>query len=90
MSVTALLTTVFLQQGYSSALPEVGYLVLLDKIYALAYFLIIAAIIEAIVTADLVNNGKPEDHVRAIRIDRAFLAAQCIVLVVGVSVLILL
>src|SRR6185503_18955852 len=33
----ALLTLVFLQQAYTETLPETGGLVLLDKIYALAY-----------------------------------------------------
>lgn len=88
--VTALLTTVFLQQAYSAALPEVGYLVLLDKIYVLAYLLIIAALMEAIVTADWVKSGKPEDYARVVRLDRTFLAGQCLILIVGVAMLILL
>jgi hypothetical protein len=87
--VTALLTTVFLQQSYSFALPEVGYLVLLDKIYALAYLLIISALMEAIITADWVKDGKPEDYVRVARLDRPFLIAQFLVLVVGGMVMII-
>jgi hypothetical protein len=87
--VTALLTTVFLQQSYSFALPEVGYLVLLDKIYALAYLLIISALMEAIITADWVQDEKPEDYARVMRLDRPFLAIQFLVLVFGVLVLII-
>ncbi|MDX2228764.1 MAG: hypothetical protein NW220_03955 [Leptolyngbyaceae cyanobacterium bins.349] len=86
--VTALLTIVFLQQSYSSALPEVGYLVLLDKIYALAYLLIIATIMEAIVTADWAKDSTPDTHRRIIRLDRPFLAVQAMILIVGVSFLI--
>jgi hypothetical protein len=87
--VTALLTTVFLQQSYSFALPEVGYLVLLDKIYALAYILIISALMEAIITADWVKSEKPEDYGRVARLDRPFLVIQFLVLVIGVGVMIL-
>lgn len=87
--VTGLLTIVFLQQSYSSALPEVGYLVLLDKIYALAYILVIAALMEAIVTADWVQSNKPEDYARVTRLDRIFLVGQFVILIAGVTILIL-
>lgn len=82
--VTALLTIVFLQQSYADALPDVGYLVLLDKIYALAYLLIITAILEAIVTADWAKDGKPENYAQIRHVDRPFLMAQAIVLIAGV------
>jgi hypothetical protein len=88
MPVTALLTTVFLQQSYSSALPDVGYLVLLDKIYALAYLLVIVAILETIVTADWVSSGKPEDAVRVVKLDRWLLVGQAITLVLGTLIII--
>ena len=87
--VTALLTIVFLQQSYSDALPETGYLVLLDKIYALSYLLVIAAIMETIITADWVKHRQPQDYVRVTRLDRPFLVAQCFILVGGVLSLIL-
>jgi hypothetical protein len=87
--VTALLTIVFLQQSYSANLPEVGYLVLLDKIYVLAYLLVIAALMEAIVTADWVQTGKPEDYARVIKLDRILLIGQLIFLIVGVAILVL-
>ncbi|MGI0484784.1 hypothetical protein ACN4EK_05045 [Pantanalinema rosaneae CENA516] len=86
--ITALLTIVFLQQSYSSALPESGYLVLLDKIYALAYLLVIATIMEAIVTADWVKSGEPEAIQRVLRLDRPFLIVQCFILVSGILLLI--
>lgn len=88
MSSTALLTTVFLQQSYSDTLPEVGYLVLLDKIYALSYLLIVAAIIETIITAGWARSGEKEDYERVIRLDRPFLVAELTVLIVGVLLLI--
>jgi hypothetical protein len=88
MSSTALLTTVFLQQAYSDTLPSVGYLVLLDKIYALSYISIVAAIIETIVTAGWANSGKQEDYERVVRLDRPFLLVQLTVLIVGILLLI--
>ena len=90
LPATALLTIVFLQQSYSDALPDVGYLVLLDKIYALAYVLNMAAILEAIITANWVKSEKPEEVARIIKVDRYFLIGNLIVLVVGVALVILL
>lgn len=49
LPASALLTTVFLQQGYSSTLPETGGLVLLDEIYVVAYVLIVATLIHVII-----------------------------------------
>lgn len=90
LPVTALLTTVFLQQSYSSALPDVGYLVLLDKIYAIAYVLIVISILEAILTADLIKSDKLESQAQVVRLDRLVLAIQSTVLIVGIGLVILL
>lgn len=90
LPVTALLTTVFLQQSYSSALPDIGYLVLLDKIYAIAYVLIIVSILEAILTADWIKNEKLESYAQVARLDRTVLAVQTAVLILGVALIILL
>lgn len=89
LPVTALLTTVFLQQSYSSALPDVGYLVLLDKIYAVAYFLIIVSILEAIITADWISNSDSSSLNKVFQVDRAVLIIQAIVLICGIALLIL-
>jgi len=40
LPIGGLLTAVFLQQSYSGALPDSGYMVLMDKIYLLVYALI--------------------------------------------------
>lgn len=87
--VTALLTTVFLQQSYSASLPDVGYLVLLDKIYAIAYVLIIVSILEAIITAGWTRSEK-QDPERVIQLDRTILVVQAIVLVLGIATVLLL
>ncbi len=43
-----LLTTVFLQKTYSDLLPDIDYLVLMDKIYIVAYIGIITALIQVV------------------------------------------
>jgi len=88
LSVTALLTTVFLQQSYSSTLPNIGYLVLLDKIYSIAYLIITLSILEAIVTADWIKDELPESYARAIRLDHLLLAIQTVVFSGGIVLLI--
>jgi len=48
MPATALLTAVLLQIAYSGDLPELSYLVLMDKIYVMAYGMIIGTLLEVI------------------------------------------
>lgn len=77
MPATALLTTVFLQQGYSENLPQVGYLVLMDKIYVLAYILIVVSLVRAISTAYFDND--PSYAVKIKQNDRIILILQVII-----------
>ncbi|MFA6978011.1 MAG: hypothetical protein WC209_01705 [Ignavibacteriaceae bacterium] len=90
LPITALLTIVFLQQAYSDALPAVSYLVLIDKIYVIAYILIIAAIMETIYTAGIVVVEDPQTVVKVKKIDRIFLWGKVLFLVVGMIILLLL
>lgn len=46
----ALLTAIFLQKSYSDNLPDLGYLILMDKIYLVAYALIVLTLIRSIIT----------------------------------------
>ncbi len=48
LPIGALLTAVFLQQSYSEALPDTGYMVLMDKIYLLSYALISLILLQVI------------------------------------------
>lgn len=85
---TALLALVFLQQAYTSTLPETGNLVLLDKIYVLSYGLIVALMFITILTSHWVRDGEQIATARAIRLDRL---AEIVLLggfVVGVGALI--
>jgi len=67
----------------------VGYLVLLDRIYAVAYILIFISILEVIVTAEWINNERPEGYEQAIKLDRLLLKVQTAVLLLGIVLIIL-
>ena len=51
LGITALLTLVALQLTSSATLPDVGYLMMLDKIYLLAYVFIIASLARVVLTS---------------------------------------
>jgi hypothetical protein len=85
---TALLTLVFLQQTYTSSLPENGSLVLLDKIYALAYALVIGLIITTIVTSHWVRVDE-DNTARAVRLDRIAAGGLFGLFLVGTVILLL-
>ncbi|MBK8563839.1 MAG: hypothetical protein IPN76_10990 [Saprospiraceae bacterium] len=61
LPVGSLLTAVFLQQSYSDALPDVGYMVLMDKIYLLAYALIAAVMFQLILTGNKLRLFKKKE-----------------------------
>lgn len=85
---TALLSMVFLQQGYSDTLPQIGSLVLLDKIYALAYGLIIFLMAAVIYTAFRIRRD--EDDVAVQKLDRRLAVGALGVFAGGSALLILL
>ena len=78
---TGLLTAVFLQLSYSSSLPDVSYLTLLDKIYVLAYILVILVLGHAILIAyRLQASGDDEQAIaKARRLDHVMVASQIVV-----------
>lgn len=67
LAITNLISAVALQLSTSSDLPSVGYLVLLDKIYNLAYLVIFGSLLESVVVTGIYDRGEKE---RATRIDR--------------------
>jgi hypothetical protein len=87
---TALLALVFLQQAYTSTLPETGNLVLLDKIYVLSYALIVALMFVTILTSHWVRNGDDGATSRALRLDRIAEVGLFVAFVGGVAFLTLL
>ncbi len=90
LPVGSLLTAVFLQQSYSSALPDVGYMVLMDKIYLLAYLLIAALLLQLIVTGNKIRRFKKEgvDYPRIKRKEKRLAWGFAGVYVVGVLMLV--
>lgn len=89
MPTTALLTTVFLQQSYSSALPDIGYLVLIDKIYVVAYVLIVLTLLRTILVARFVDSGDPVKIQKANRSDRIVLVVQVTVFALSTALIVL-
>lgn len=85
LPVTALLTTVFLQETYADALPDLGYLVLMDEIYVIAYILIFASIVEVIVTAYWVDKNEEVWTRRVMWADWLLLSLQIIVMATGLT-----
>ena len=50
LALGALLSAIFLQKGYADSLPDLGYLVFMDKIYLIAYPLILAVLVRSILS----------------------------------------
>lgn len=89
LPATGLLTAVFLQQAYSDSLPEVGYLVLIDKIYAVAYAMIIATLLRAIWTARATNSDAPGEVAALRKTDRQLLIGQVALFAAAIAVIVL-
>lgn len=85
LPIGGLLTAVFLQQSYSDALPDTGYMVLMDKIYLLSYILISLVLLQMIRAGNDQVRGKTDQQImrRERRLARVFLAAY----VLGVLIL---
>jgi hypothetical protein len=87
----ALLTAIFLQKSYSDGLPDLGYLILMDKIYLVVYALIVLTLIRAIfaykATTDaevaLVEAVHGTDKKLFLLLVLVFIAAIALTLVVG-------
>ncbi len=83
LPASALLTTVFLQQSYTGTLPETGGLVLLDKIYVVAYVLIVFTLGRVIVKSVNIEQ-KDEAQIQSLRKkDVVALAVQAIIFAVS-------
>ncbi|HEX2447028.1 MAG TPA: hypothetical protein VHK26_02430, partial [Methyloceanibacter sp.] len=70
LGITALLTLVALQLTSSASLTDVDYLMMLDKIYLLAYVFIIVALARVVGTSW--RGGDPEAETRTSRADRVW------------------
>ncbi|MEI9996153.1 MAG: hypothetical protein WDM91_16275 [Rhizomicrobium sp.] len=88
LTATSLLTLVFLQKSYSDELPEIGTLVLMDKIYAVAYLLVVATLAQVVAMA-LWQRKETITEARVMRTDRRSLAVHVAFFAAAVSVLLL-
>ena len=89
LPASALLTTVFLQQSYTATLPETGGLVLLDKIYVIAYVLIVVTLGRVIIKSRAVEQMN-EAEIGALRKrDALALAVQVIIFAAGTAAIVM-
>jgi hypothetical protein len=79
LAVTTLISAVALQLTTSADLPQVGYLVLIDKLYNLSYVLILFAMLESTVAARWHDAGREE---AARRLDRGAALVSIVAVVV--------
>lgn len=70
LPIGGLLTAVFLQQSYSSALPDTGYMVLMDKIYLLAYVLVSLILLQVIASGNKLRRRADIEAGRIMRFER--------------------
>jgi len=87
MTGTALLTTVFMQQGYTSKLPELNYLVLLDKIYVVVYILILISLAQVVIQGAMDKRHALDDYRKAKLLDKVSVAIQAVVFVISLFVI---
>ena len=90
LPIGALLTAVFLQQSYSDALPDSGYMVLMDKIYLMSYALISLVLLRIIRSGNATAKGGNDGIKTIIRRERRLAAGYLAVFVLGVVILSLL
>lgn len=87
LPIGGLLTAVFLQQSYSGALPDTGYMVLMDKIYLLAFVLISLVLLQVIRSGNWLMREKRIPEERLIRRERRLAWLYFGIFIVGVTVL---
>jgi len=86
----ALLTAIFLQKSYSDSLPDLGYLILMDKIYLVAYALIVATLIRAIMAYHATDGANEKRMKEIVALDRRLLALNLLLFAGAVAVFVLL
>ena len=89
LPASALLTTVFLQQSYTTSLPETGGLVLIDKIYVIAYVLIVSTLARVILKSRKVEQMTEAEIQHLRKLDLGAFFIQVIIFIVGVLTIVL-
>lgn len=85
LPIGGLLTAVFLQQVYTNALPDTGYMVLMDKIYLLGYIMIALTLWQIIRSGN--RSIKQEHTVKSVRRERLLAFGYAVLFVLGVTML---
>ena len=86
IGITALLTVVALQITLNDELPEISYLVLMDKVYLGAYLFMLSSLGVVVRSTWLIERG---NVARAIKVDRQALAVLLSLFLGGTALLIL-
>jgi len=90
LAATSLLTLVFLQKAYSDSLPSVGSLMLMDKIYIMAYLVVLCTLAQVVMTAAWMKEAPSEALERRItRIDKRLMITEALSFVAVVGILVL-
>jgi hypothetical protein len=84
----ALLTAIFLQKSYSDGLPDLGYLILMDEIYLVAYSLIVLTLIRAIYAFQKAGTLDEREHGKILAADRKVMVAFLITFMVATAALV--
>jgi hypothetical protein len=87
MAGTGLLTLIFLQQGYAGDLPETAPVVLMDKIYALAYAAVGLTFLRVVYTTARLHHHRADPHVYATT-DHVLAVTLAVVFILGATLLV--
>jgi len=86
LGITSLLTVVALQMTLNQDLPDIAYLVLVDKVYIATYLYVMTGIAVVVKTTHLHDEGKAE---AAVRVNRLAMVGTTLVYMGGLALLIL-
>jgi hypothetical protein len=85
LPIGGLLTAVFLQQTYNDALPDTGYMVLMDKLYLLCYVLISLVLLQIILAGNALTKGISDTVI--VRQERRQMLLYLLIFALGVVVM---
>ena len=88
LPAAALLSAIFLQKSYSDSLPNLGYLVLMDYIYLIAYPLIILTLIRVILAYFRVENADAAKILKIHNTDIKLMVVFLVSFVIGVGLIV--
>ncbi len=72
LTVTSLLSAIAFQLSISGEIPEIGYIIYIDKIFYTCYFLIAISMVQSIITFYMDKSGEPVKVKQAQKMDVLF------------------